>query len=122
MSPPLTVPWEGVPWEVSDILRVGGKSNTTEAVSLALKESTTICGRHARRTAIKEIFVPELSKNKDHLDIPHLHPGDGTQYIHLKSIIMSTASSAELALDEDLSLVSYQMCQNLQVVSAGSRS
>ena len=38
----------GVPWEVPDILRVGGKSNTTEAVSLALNEATTICGRHAR--------------------------------------------------------------------------
>ena len=80
----------GVPWEVADILKVGGKSNTTEAVSLALKESTTICGRHARRTAIKEIFVLELRKKDNHLDIPHLHPGDGTQYIHIKSLIMST--------------------------------
>ena len=57
----------GVPWEVPDILRVGGKSNTTEAVSLALKESTTICGRHARRASIKEVFVLELRKNDVHL-------------------------------------------------------
>ena len=78
---------------------------------MALKDSTTICGRHARRTAIKEIFVLELRKKDNHLDIPQLHPGDGTQYIHIKSVIMSTASSAELALDEDLSLVSYRMCQ-----------
>ena len=101
----------GVPCEVADILRVGGKSNTIEAVSLALKDSTTICGHHGRRTAIKEIIVLEQRKKDNPLDFPHLHPGDGTQYIHLKSIIMSTASSAELALDEDLSLVSYQMCQ-----------
>ena len=34
---------EGVPKEVADIIRVGGKDDAGEAVSLALKEATTIC-------------------------------------------------------------------------------
>ena len=97
---------KGVPKEVADIIRVGGRNNTNEAVSLALKDSTTICGRHTRRTDIKEIFMLELHDKDNHLDIPLLHPGDSTQFIHIKSVIMSTASSAKLALDEDLALVS----------------
>ena len=103
----------GVPWEVPDILRVSGKSNGTEAVSLALKESTTICGCHARHTAINEVFFLELRENNVHLDIPHLQPADADQWVHLKSIIMSTASSIELALDEDLSLVSTRCASRL---------
>ena len=57
-------------------------------MSLALKESTTIYGRHAKHSAIKEVFVLELRENDVHLDIPHLHLGDGNQWIHLKSIIL----------------------------------
>ena len=77
---------------MADIIRVGGRNNTNETVSLALKDSTTICGRHTRRTAIKEIFM---------------------------LVIMSTASSAELALDEDLALVLYSMCQQAREIHIG---
>ena len=87
---------KGVPKEVADIIRVGGRNNSNEAVSLALKDSTTIFGWHTRRTAIKEIFMLELHDKDDHLDIPPLHPGDSTQFMHIKSVIMSTASRPSL--------------------------
>ena len=58
----------------------------------------------------------ELHNKDDQLDIPPLHPGDSTPFMHIKSVIMSTASSAELALDEDLTLVSYRMCQQAREI------
>ena len=61
----------------------------------------------------------ELHDKNNHLDIPLLHPGDSTQFIHVKSVIMSTASSAELALDEDLALVSYKMCEQARDIHVG---
>ena len=48
---------KGVPQEVSDIIRVGGQNDDGQAVSLALKDGTTVCGRHARRTAVSEIYM-----------------------------------------------------------------
>ena len=86
---------------------------------MALKDGTTICGRHARKTAVSEIYIFELHKRDDHLDIPHLHPDDSTKMIHVKSVIMSTAASAELALDQDLALVSYRLCLQAREIQIG---
>ena len=102
---------DGVPLEVADILRVKGKRKSSEAVSLTLKQPTTICSRHGSHTAIKEVFVAELKANDSLLQVPHMHPADTDQWFHLNSIVMSTAINAESALDKDLSQVSFQMCQ-----------
>ena len=110
---------KGVPKEVSDIIRVGGQNDDGQAVPLALKEGTTICVRHARRTAVSEIYMIELHRKDDHLDIPPLHPDDSTKLIHVKSVIMTTATSAELALDQDLALVSYRLCLQAREIQIG---
>ena len=63
---------EGGPLKVADILRVKGKRNGSEAVSLALKQPITICVRHGRHTAILEVFVIELKANEALLQVPHM--------------------------------------------------
>ena len=81
-----------MPLEVADILRVKGKRNGSEAVSLGLKQPTTICGRHARHTAIEEVYIIELQANDVHLEVPHIHPVDMDQWLHLKAIVNSQFS------------------------------
>ena len=76
---------EGVPVKVQDIIKVSGKANGTENVSLALKSATTICGRHARHTALDEVFVVELAENDQTLDDPFIHAEDADRWLGIKS-------------------------------------
>ena len=83
-----------------------------EEVALQLRGRTQVCGREARETSVKGLFVIIL-KDKDHyLEVEKVHTRALDQWLNIKSVLMSTMSSTELASDVDFNTLSLAICEN----------
>ena len=84
---------------VDDILEIRGEHKLSEEVALQLRGRTQVCGREARETSVKGLFVIIL-KDKDHyLEVEKVHTRALDQWLNIKSVLMSTMSSTELVSD-----------------------
>ena len=96
----------------SDIIEVRGTHNTFERVSLILKAPSQICGRTALHTAVNEIYVVLLQEHDAPIDIKSIHDNELSQWVNMKSLLMSSVTSTELSQDHDFNTISYKICEN----------
>ena len=85
----------------SDILEITDHSNKTNSVVFQLHNTSTMCGRSSRVTAVHEIEVIILEEGDKKLTLPKTHGNDLDQWTFTKSLILSADSSTELAAGQD---------------------
>ena len=96
----------------SDIIEVRCTHTTSERVSLILKAPTQICGQTAFHTAVHEIYVVFIEEHDAPLEVEDIHNDELSQWVNMKSLLMSSVTSTELSQDHDFNYISYKICEN----------
>ena len=77
-----------------------------------MKTPTQICGRTAFLTAVPGIYVVFINKHDAHLEVEQIHTDELSQWVNMKSLLMSSVTSTELSQDHDFNHIRYKICEN----------
>ena len=108
---------------MDDIIEVKGSHTQSEEVALQLGAVENLCGRQMRRTAVPHLFLLELKKHDDPLPLKAIGGKELDRWLDLKSMLLSSVASSELALESDFVQLQYKICQNTrQLISERNRN